>query len=97
MRRIQRHGPTRLHLPILALPQHDVLLDLHDLDMIQVFRSTNNRPPLRIDLALLNNPRLGTADEPSRKPFRYRTRFLDQAGGFQGALVGERAGYDVAS
>lgn len=72
---------------IISLPQHDVLLNLHHFDMVEVPRPARHDPPLRIDLALLDHPRLRPVHELLREPARDRARLLDQAGGLQGPRV----------
>lgn len=46
------------HAPILRLFEELSLFDLHDLDMVQVFRATPDYFPKGVDFALLDDPRL---------------------------------------
>ena len=58
-----------MYLLILSTLKRDMLLDTHDLDMVEVLRRAPYNSPHRINFALLNNPALRLGHDTSRGPF----------------------------
>jgi len=57
-------------LPILRLAERRNFLNSHHFDVVKVPRLAAHNPTQRVYLALLEDPTLGTIDDPFRGPFR---------------------------
>lgn len=60
---MERRKLLCMHSPISSLAKQYMLFDLHDLDMIEVFRSTSYYFANRVYLTLLDDPRLCSGDD----------------------------------
>lgn len=65
-------------LPIRYFAQLHSLMDLHNLDMVQIFRPASYNFAIRVNFTLLNDPAFRPRHNPFRRPLWQSTTFEDE-------------------